>query len=386
MQENNRRSSGRHGQDWPAYYTSQVNEKPLFFTILNELCKEVVEPEYVTGRRPFPLRSIVFSLVYKVYSTLSSQRFQYDLREAQAKGLISVAPSPNTLSEYMRDASLTDVLRQLVTKSSLPLAGAETVFAADSTGFSVPLRRSWFNRHKNRQERRRDYMKLHVMIGVGSNIITCAEPSVGSSCDSEFLRRLVEGTARYFDISEVSADAGYLSGENMHAVLLTGAIPYIAFKSNCALDADYKSTFWKDMLYLYKTRHPRFMNRYYLRNNVEATFASMKAKFGGRLRSKLTTGQFNEALCKALCHNICVLIHSMHGLGIDPTSWAGAQLRPEAPAGLTDAELERIRGNLAEIKKAAAGREGYVEKRVSKPIRRPRKVKRRAARRRSGPG
>lgn len=297
-----------------------------------------------------------------------------------------MAPSPNTLSEYMRDASLTDVLRQLITKSSLPLAGAETVFAADSTGFSVPIRRNWFNRHKNRQERRRDYMKLHVMIGVGSNIITCAEPSVGSSYDGEFLRRLVEGTARYFDISEVSADAGYLSGENMHAVLLTGAIPYIAFKSNCALDADYKSTFWKDMLYLYKTRHPRFMNRYYLRNNVEATFASMKAKFDGRLRSKSTTGQFNEALCKALCHNICVLIHSMHELGIDPISWTGVQLRPEAPAGLTVAELERVRGNLAEIKKAAVGREGYVEKRVSKPIQRPRKAKRRAARRRSGSG
>jgi hypothetical protein len=36
------------------------------------------------------------------------------------------------------------------------------------------------------------------------------------------------------------------------------------------------------------------------------------------LRSKSDTGQINEALCKVLCHNICVLIQEMHELGIEP--------------------------------------------------------------------
>src|SRR5205823_1337348 len=148
---------------------------------------------------------------------------------------------PNTLSEYLRDESLTDVLRQLVTKSSLPLAGAETVFAADSTGLGIPRRRVWFNRHTKRREKKRDYMKLHVMVGVGSNIITCAEPSEGTASDRAYLSQLVRGTAQYFDISEVSADGGYLSGENLRVILLAGGIPYIAFYKNCALDANYKS-------------------------------------------------------------------------------------------------------------------------------------------------
>jgi hypothetical protein len=378
MQASDKRPSRRYQQNWPAYYASQINEKPLFFEICGELSKEVLEPQYVTGHPPFPLKDMVFSLVFKVYSNLSSQRFQYDLKEAQAKGLISAAPSPNTLSEYMRDPSLTDVLRDLVTKSSLPLAGAETVFAVDSTGFGIPLQRIWFNRHTGRREKRRNTIKLHVMVGVGSNIVTCAEPSEGSASDRTYLGRLVEGTARYFDISEVSADAGYLSGENMRAVLLSGGIPYIAFYKNCALDADYKSTFWKDMLYLYKTRHPRFMERYYLRNNVEASFASMKEKFGGRLRSKSTTGQFNEVLCKVLCHNICVLIHSMYQSGINPTAWAGVQVRPEAVAGLTGAGLKHRENDLAEIKNAAAGRERYVEEKANRCVRRTRQAGRKA--------
>lgn len=29
----------------------------------------------------------------------------------------------------------------------------------------------------------------------------------------------------------------------------------------------------------------------------------------------------NETLCKLVCHNLAVLIHEMHELGIDPTDW-----------------------------------------------------------------
>jgi hypothetical protein len=42
----------------------------------------------------------------------------------------------------------------------------------------------------------------------------------------------------------------------------------------------------------------------------------IKSKFGDAVRSKSTAAQVNEVLCKVLCHNICVLIHSIHALGI----------------------------------------------------------------------
>ena len=43
----------------------------------------------------------------------------------------------------------------------------------------------------------------------------------------------------------------------------------------------------------------------------------IKAKFGQRLRSRTLTAQINEALCKVLCHNLCVVIQSVHELGIE---------------------------------------------------------------------
>jgi hypothetical protein len=43
----------------------------------------------------------------------------------------------------------------------------------------------------------------------------------------------------------------------------------------------------------------------------------IKAKFGGRLRSRAEIAQVNEVLCKVLCHNICVLIQSIYELEIE---------------------------------------------------------------------
>jgi hypothetical protein len=47
----------------------------------------------------------------------------------------------------------------------------------------------------------------------------------------------------------------------------------------------------------------------------------IKAKFGGSVRSKTPVAQVNEALCKILCHNICVLLQSISELGIEASFW-----------------------------------------------------------------
>ncbi|MCK4735935.1 MAG: transposase, partial [Methanophagales archaeon] len=62
-----------------------------------------------------------------------------------------------------------------------------------------------------------------------------------------------------------------------------------------------------------------FMEHYHQRSNVENTFMMVKTKFGDKLKSKNWTAQKNELLCKLIAHNIVVLIHEMHELGITPT-------------------------------------------------------------------
>jgi hypothetical protein len=43
------------------------------------------------------------------------------------------------------------------------------------------------------------------------------------------------------------------------------------------------------------------------------------------VRSKTDIATRNEVLAKVLCHNIVVLIHQMHELGINPAFKSGAE-------------------------------------------------------------
>jgi transposase len=141
--------------------------------------------------------------------------------------------------------------------------------------------------------------------------------------DYPYFKGLVDRTADAgFQMKEVSADKGYLGASNMLATLQRGAIPYIPFKSNSVSNSrgsyGAKSQLWTKMFHFYMMHRPEFLEHYHKRSNVETTFHMIKSKFGQRLRSKTLTAQINEALCKVLCHNLCVVIQSMHELNITP--------------------------------------------------------------------
>lgn len=130
--------------------------------------------------------------------------------------------------------------------------------------------------------------------------------------------------AKNFLMNEVSADKAYLSTTNLKAIVVdNNAMPYIPFKANSTGKGrtNKQSALWKQMYHYFSYNQERFMSHYHNRSNVETTFMMIKAKFGGSLRSKTRQAQFNEALCKILCHNICVVIQSMYELGVEPVFW-----------------------------------------------------------------
>jgi transposase len=121
-------------------------------------------------------------------------------------------------------------------------------------------------------------------------------------------------------MQEISADKGYTSADNLRMAVAHGATPYIPFKTNVsATSGKKKDDLWKKLFHFYSFKRDEFLMHYHRRSNVETTFSMIKAKFGERLRCKTETAQINEALCKVLCHNLCVVIGSMYELGIDPS-------------------------------------------------------------------
>src|SRR3984893_8090995 len=307
-------------QDWTAYNAAQTHEKDRFLDLLRDLCAGVIEEQRPRNGRPrLAIQDAIFAACFKVYSTVSGRRFMNDLRDAQAKGYISKLPHFNSIFNYLESPELTTILREMITESSLPLKAVEVDFAADSSGFTTSRFVRWFDHKYGAVRQQHEWVKVHLMCGVRTNIVTAVEILDKDASDTKLLPALVDTTAQNFCVSEVSADKGDGSVKNYKAIQQHGATPYIAFKS---IHTGRAEGLWQRMYHFYQFNRAEFLQHYHKRSNVESTFSMIKAKFRDHVRSKTDVAMKNEVLCKIICHNICCLIQESHELGIDTAFWA----------------------------------------------------------------
>ena len=307
-------------QNWSAYNEAQTHEKERFLDLLRDLCGGIEEYERPKNGRPrLPIQDALFAACFKVYSTVSGRRFMSDLRDAQAKGYIAKTPHFNSIFNSLENPEVTPILRAMITETSLPLKAVEIDFAADSSGFSTSRFVRWYDHKYGAVRQQHEWVKVHLMCGVRTNIVTAVEIRDKDASDTKLLPALLDTTGKNFKISEISADKAYGSIKNYKAAQFHGATPYIAFKS---IHTGRAAGLWQKMYHLYQYRRDDFMAHYHKRSNVESTFSMIKAKFRDHVRSKTDVAMVNEVLCKIVCHNICCLIQETHELGIDTAFWA----------------------------------------------------------------
>ena len=306
-------------QNWPAYNAAQVAEKDLFQVLLHKLCSGLRRPEPLIcekGRPRIPLSDAIFSVAFKVYSTLSGRRFMSDLRAAHERGHISQLVSYNSIFNFMRAEETADVLDGLIIESAQALKVLELDFACDSSGFSASRFDRWFDHKYGKHRIRRAWVKTHIMTGVRTNVVTALEIHGQDAHDAPLLPALLDTTVRAgFNVEEVSGDRGYSSIANLEYIQSVGAKPFIAFKNNAT---DAQGGLWAQMFHYYSLNREKFLSHYHKRSNVETTFHMIKSKFGDSVRSKMALSMANEVRAKVLCHNICCVIQSMHEFQIDP--------------------------------------------------------------------
>lgn len=308
-----------YSQDWAAYNQAQSHEKEFVAQMLYSLCAAIESEPYRRGRPRIPLADGVFAAVMKVYSCASGRRTMTDIREYEARGLIDSAIHYNRIFEQLESPEVTHILKAMVAESARPLREIETDFAVDSTGFSTRVYRRWYDAKYGRERTSGDYVKAHVMVGTTTNVVTSVEVTPAAISDYQMLMPLVRSTAARFDVARVSADKAYSGRGNLALVESVGAVPYIPFRSNA------KPTglpLWIRMYEFFHENAEEFYRHYHRRSNVETTFAMIKSKFGGFVRSKNPTAQANEVLAKVLCHNLCCLVSAFYELGVTPEFWS----------------------------------------------------------------
>lgn len=308
-------------QAWSAYNRSQQTEKIEFQRLLRELCKGISEPSQTTGRPRLPLEDMLFAVVFKVYSTFSGRRFTTDLNDAKEKGFISETPHFNSVLRYFDKEMLTPYLQMMIEESSLPLTALEEDFAIDASGLSSSQGFTWHyaKYDEPRLMAKKNWVKIHICTGVLTNIVTAVKVTSQSVNDHGQFRELLENTGERFQMRSVSADKAYLSNHNLNVAAMNDVVPFIAFKQNSMPGKS--NSVWNKLYYFYSMHQEKFLAEYHKRSNVETTFHMIKSKFSGNVRAKNRTSQTNEALCKILAHNICVLIQSMNEFGVKPDFW-----------------------------------------------------------------
>jgi transposase len=318
-------------QDWPAYNEARMHEKDRFQVLLAELCERVEDDKPTgVGRPRLNLRDMIFSTVFKTYTGLDGRTFTCDLKEAQRRGHIGHAPHYNSIFNLLETPKLTPLLLALIERSAWPLRSIEVDFAVDSSGFETSCDGRYFEHVHGKKKERRTFMKCHLICGVRTNIVAAVKITDSGTSDTVLLPGLVKTAAEVFDIEEVSADKGYLSHENVEAIVQVGGMPFILPKINSVGGG---SDSWGRMFHYFQLHEPEFLDHYHKRSNVESTFHMIKAKFGHSLSSRSDRGMINEALCKVLCHNLVVLNHEMIELHIDPSNWGSHPIGVKAPTG-----------------------------------------------------
>ena len=317
-------------QNWPKYNAYQVDEKDQVRVLLRALCEGIQNPvKRGRGRPRLPLADVVYAACMKTFVGLSGRRSSTDIADCLDKNLIDEMPAYNTVFEYVERPELTPLLQTLIQESAAPIADIdlERAYGVDGTGFSTTTYKRWFDAKYGKEMKEAEWKKLHIAIGVRSKIVTAAVATEGSLNDSPFLPQLMEATAKKFTVNEVLADKGYLGMPNFEAIEKLGASGYIPFKSNNVGEGP---ELWRRAFHLFAFHRQEFLEHYNMRSNVESVFSSIKRKFGPALRAKKHDAQVNECLLKVICHNLSVLVRSIHELGIEPMFWK------EGPAAVSE--------------------------------------------------
>jgi len=309
----------KYTQNWRAYNLAQSTEKKRFQVLLQDLCRNIEEPEHLKrGPKPHTRKDSIFAMAFKVYGMFSSRRSGSDFADAHQAGFLSRPVPAMKVNQFFENRVYIPILKKLIVESAAPLSVVETEFAVDSTGFATDKFVRWYDQKYGVTRKKALWVKAHISCGVKTNVITAVRILDKDAADSPQFKPLVRDTAKNFEIKEVSADKAYGSEENYQAVSERGGTAFIAFKENAT--GSIGGLFGK-MFGYFKYRQQEFLDRYHKRSNIESTFSAVKRKFGDSVRSKTEAAMVNEVLCKFLCHNLCCLIQEQCELGIEPEFW-----------------------------------------------------------------
>lgn len=266
-----------------------MEEEESLIKKVKHLLKEANAPKRLHrfGPKMYDLWHHVFALFVRTYCQLSYRRTTKFLKLLGFK-----CPTKSTIQRYADKLRL-PFWQSILQKTIAPIE----LLSIDGSGFE----RTTASMHYCRRiDSMKPYAKgFHVSIAVNEkgniNGIRIRSKPAHDVKDVKFLLRNLKSTPKFGLL-----DKGY-DAEWIHAALhKRGIIPQIPRRKNAR-----RGFFRKRMLF--------DKNIYSQRNIVESTFHAIKQKFGASVSSKLITSARSDMYCRAILHNLFVLITRLLG-------------------------------------------------------------------------
>lgn len=172
--------------------------------------------------------------------------------------------------------------------------------AVDSTGFSLKTSSKWFDIRIQRVSKKRDYIKLHIVIDVDTGIILQFTITNWRGSDSKEFKRLIKDLPR---LGKVAGDKAYSSRKNCQAVADKKGTPYLHFKENAKGRAKGYPE-WRISFRAYCNNREEWLAEYHIRSVIEGVFSSLKRCWGSEIKSKKGWLKRKELSIKVLAYNI----------------------------------------------------------------------------------
>lgn len=261
------------------------------------------------GRRPkYAPKMVVCLLILGAMLNLG-----YDSMEAVLntnsivqKEFGSELPSHSTYHRYAKQLSMRYIHtlnKALVETCALP---KRTILHVDSTGFRLKRSSSWFDIRVRKKNRRKDHVKLHILVVHKLGLIYSFAVSRAYKNDSPILKRLLA----YVSLRKfvLCGDAGYPSRLNCKLVGKREGFAFFQVKKNATPRA-HGIKEWYEMVMLFRKVPWGFMLIYHMRVYIEAIFGAIKQRFDHQLYSRIWFMQRRELGLKVISHNVKQLLY-----------------------------------------------------------------------------
>jgi len=317
--------------NWSSYDQAQINEINDMLEYIRDVVDRAVQDLHIKERyikdRKKPGQPPVFP-GYLAKSVLLQQYFQIPNRVAcglvtlfREKLCIPSSFSYKSIERAYSNEYVQEILQKIFELTQEPVADKETDFSTDGTGIPTSIKYNYEQEKYGKKEGERNLDKFEqAILTVGSTYQIIADFIITDNPhahESPYLKQSVKNVSEiYQEIDLWSADAGYLSRENINAIGSVGATPRIYPKANDTFLAKGSSE-WKNMHYGFIENTQEWLREYHKRSLSETVNSTYLRMFPKPLARKIRKRRLSEAFIRACDYNIKRLLYLKYLKGIE---------------------------------------------------------------------